>query len=492
MILERAKIAIIGAGFSGIAMAIRLKQRGIHDFVVLEKAGDVGGAWFHNTYPGCRCDIPSHLYSLSFAPNPDWSHTYSAQDEIRRYLRDCADRFGLGAHLRTGVEVREASWLDDAGAWRIDTDAGSYLARVLISGMGPLSEPRIPALPGLERFQGKTMHSARWDHDYDLTGKRVASIGTGASAIQYVPEIQPLVDRLYVVQRTPPWVMPHRNRAITGPERRLYRRIPLAQRLVRASVYAGREVLVLGFVKRPQLLAKLERVSRSHMRRHIDDPALLAKLTPDYTLGCKRLLPSNHWYPALAKPNVELLSGAVTEVRERSIVDAGGVEREVDAIIFGTGFHVTDLPFAHHLRGRGGRPLHDVWQGSPAAYLGTSVPGFPNCFLLLGPNTGLGHGSMVYMIESQVEHVIRAITLMDRRDATTVEVRPDTYARFNDEVNDRMRGTVWDTGGCTSFYLDATGRNATLWPDWTWRFRRRARRAIGYEVTSGEPAALRR
>jgi len=479
-------------GFSGIATAIRLKQEGIDDFVVLERADDVGGTWHHNTYPGCMCDVPSHLYSLSFAPNPEWSHTYSPQAEIREYLRNCADEFGIRPHLRTNVEVEKATWLEDEAHWEVDTSAGTFTATVLVSGMGPLTEPKVPAIPGLERFEGKTMHSARWDHDYELKGKRVASIGTGASAIQYVPAIRSDVEHLYVFQRTAPWVMPHGDRPITDVERSLYRRLPLAQRLVRAGVYASRELLVLGFAKDPRLMGVLEKLARSHMRKQISDPELLEKVTPDYTIGCKRMLPSNRWYRALGEPNVELVTGALQEVRERSVVDANGVERDVDAIIFGTGFHVTDMPVAQQVRGRGGKLISDVWQGSPRAYLGTSVPGFPNLFLLLGPNTGLGHSSMVYMSEAQVEHVLRAIQAMDRSGAATIEVRPEAHAELNREVDARMRGTVWDTGGCSSFYLDDTGRNATLWPDWTWRFRQRAVRfdTDAYTLSSRTPVAV--
>ncbi len=473
-VAQHAKVVIVGGGFSGLAMAIRLKEHGIDDFVVLERADEVGGTWQANTYPGCMCDVPSHLYSLSFAPNPGWSHTYSPQPEIRDYLRRTADRFGIRRHLRTGIAVTAATWLAGDGRWEIDTSDGPLTATILVSAMGPLTEPLVPDLPGLERFEGKTMHSARWDHDYDLTGKRVASIGTGASAIQYVPAIRPDVERLYVFQRTPPWVIPHSDRPITDAERVLYRRVPLAQRAVRGVVYAGRELLVLGFAKQPRLMKLLERLARSHMQKQVSDPALRGKVTPDYALGCKRMVPSNRWYPALGQPNVELVTAGIREIRERSIVDADGVEREIDAIILGTGFHVTDTPYAQQLRGREGRLMSDVWQGSPRAYLGTSVPGFPNHFLLLGPNTGLGHSSMPYMIESQVEHVLRALQAMDARGAATIEVRAEATAAFNAKVDEKMRGTVWDTGGCTSFYLDATGRNATLWPDWTWRFRRLA------------------
>jgi cation diffusion facilitator CzcD-associated flavoprotein CzcO len=468
-------IAVIGAGFSGLGTAISLKRAGLADFVVLERAAEVGGTWQANTYPGCACDVPSHLYSFSFAPNPEWSQTYSAQPEIRDYLRRCARDFDLDPHLRLGREVRSAAWNEDARRWELETSNGRVSARVLLSGMGPLTEPRIPELPGLERFRGATFHSARWEHDVDLVGKRVASIGTGASAIQYVPAIRSRLARLHVFQRTPPWVLPHTNRPITELERRLFRAVPAGQRLLRGWIYGAREALVLGFVKEPRMMRLVERIARQHIRRQVPDPALRARVTPDYTIGCKRILPSNDWYPALGASNVELVSGLVRQVRERSVVDRDGVERPVDAIVFGTGFRVTDLPAAHRIRGRGGKLLDDVWRGSPRAHHGTAVAGFPNLFLLLGPNTGLGHSSMVYMIESQIAYVMDALRVMRERGAGVAEVRAEAQARSNADLDRRMAGTVWSTG-CSSWYLDRTGRNAALWPDWTWRFRRRTAR----------------
>jgi cation diffusion facilitator CzcD-associated flavoprotein CzcO len=348
-------------------------------------------------------------------------------------------------------------------------------ARVLVAGLGPLTEPSIPDLPGLDGFEGTVFHSARWDHDHDLTGERVAAIGTGASAIQFVPAIQPKVARLTVFQRSAPWVLPHPNRRISEPERRLYRRLPALQKLTRAAVYAGREVLVLGFVKRPGLMALPQRIARRHMRGQISDPQLLERVTPDYTLGCKRILPSNRWYPALGEPNVELVTDRIREVRARSVVTESGAEHEVDTIVFGTGFRVTDMPIGHWVHGRGGKLLADAWGESPRAYLGTAMPGFPNLFVLLGPNTGLGHSSMVYMIESQINHVMDALRVMDERGAAVAEVEPEVVADYNRELDARMEKTVWSTG-CTSWYIDTSGRNPTLWPDWTWRFRMRTRR----------------
>src|SRR3954451_7541435 len=476
-------VAIVGSGFSGMGIAIKLQQEGRRDFVLLERASDVGGTWHYNTYPGCACDVPSHLYSFSFAPNPRWTETYSKQPEIRSYLEQVADDFGIRPHIRFNHTVESAAWNEDEKRWEVETDQGPIHARVLVAGMGPLAEPQIPDLPGLEDFVGPAFHSARWDHDWDPKGKRVASIGTGASAIQYVPELQPDVERLHVFQRTPPWVFPHNNRPIREWERRLYSRSKLAQRLMRGGIYSGREVAVLGFVKNPRFMGVGERIAKRHMKKQVSDPELLEKVTPDYTIGCKRILPSNKWYPALGEPNVELVSAGVKEVRRNSIVDANGVEREVDAIVFGTGFHVTDMPVADLVRGRDGRSLHECWGGSPRAHLGTAVPGFPNFFLLLGPNTGLGHNSMVYMIESQIEYVLGALRELEKSGASTVEVRADVVERFVARIDERMEGTVWSTG-CQSWYLDDTGRNGTLWPDWTWRFRRRTARfdADSYEL----------
>jgi cation diffusion facilitator CzcD-associated flavoprotein CzcO len=463
-------VAIVGSGFSGLGMAIRLKQAGHDDFVVLERASEIGGTWQANTYPGCACDVPSHLYSFSFAPNPDWTQTYSTQPEIWAYLRRVADDFGVRPHVRLDTAVESATWVDDH--WALETSRGTLRARVLVAGMGPLTEPKIPDIPGLEDFPGPVFHSARWDHDAELTGKRVASVGTGASAIQYVPAIQPDVAKLHVFQRTPPWVVPHTNRPIRDWERRLFRAVPAAQRLVRGGIYAGREALVLGFVKRPRLMKVVERMARKHMERQIDDPELLQKVTPDYTIGCKRILPSNRWYRALTKPNVELVTDRIERVNGRAIVTADGREREIDAIVLGTGFHVTDIPAAHRIRGRDGVLLEDLWHGSPRAHLGSTVGGFPNLFFLLGPNTGLGHSSMVYMIESQIEHVMAALRHMCEHGAETIEVTEEAQARYNHELERKLERTVWNTG-CASWYLDRTGRNSTAWPDWTWKFRRR-------------------
>jgi cation diffusion facilitator CzcD-associated flavoprotein CzcO len=468
------EIVIVGTGFSGLGMAIRLKQEGRHDFVLLERAGEIGGTWRDNTYPGCRCDVPSHLYSFSFAPNPGWSSTFSPQAEILAYLHDCAERYGVMPHVRFDHELLGAAWDDVERVWRLDTSQGELTADVLIAGQGPLSEPSVPALPGLGSFTGTTFHSADWHHDHDLGGERVAVIGTGASAIQFVPEIQPEVERLHVFQRTAPWVVPHRNRPMHGFERALYRAFPAAQKAMRAAIYWAREIFVLQF-RRPRTGHLVERMALSHLRDQVADPELRERLTPRYAIGCKRILPTDQWYPALVQPNVEVVTDAIREVRPRSIVVADGSEREVDTIIFGTGFHVSDLPISALIRGRDGRTLAEVWQGTPAAYKGTAVPGYPNLFFMVGPNTGLGHTSIVFMIESQIEYVADALRTMRRRGAGTLEVRPEAQAAWGARIERMTEGTVWVSGGCDSYYIDRNGHNSTLWPTFTWPFRRHLR-----------------
>ena len=465
-------VAIAGSGFGGLGMAIRLKQEGLEDFVVFERAQDVGGVWRDNSYPGCACDVQSHLYSFSFARNPNWSRAFSPQAEILAYLRDCAARFGIQPHLRLGHTVQEARWDDRLQRWHIQTSQRAYTADVFVFAMGGLSEPAIPHLPGLERFEGKVMHSARWDHGYDLTGRRVAVIGTGASAVQFVPEIQPKVDKLVLFQRTPPWIIPGADHPISEWMRWVYRRVPGAQHLVRWIIYALRELLVLGFMH-PRLLELAQRRALRHLERSVPDPVLRAKLTPSYTMGCKRVLISNGYLSTLTCPNVELVTAPIHEVRERSIVTADGIEHPVDAIIFGTGFQVTQMPMARFVWGREGRSLSEVWGGSPKAHLGTTVSGFPNLFMLMGPNTGLGHTSVLTMLESQIEHVLGALRYLEGRGLAAVEPTPEAQAGFVQHVDTRMSGTVWARGGCASWYIDATGRNSTLWPGATFMFRRR-------------------
>jgi len=464
-------VAIVGSGFSGLAMAVRLLRDGMDDFVVLERARDVGGTWRDNSYPGCACDVPSHLYSLSFAPNPEWSSTFSPQAEIQAYLRGVARACGVLPHVRFECALESADWDEQAQRWELETSSGPLRARVLILAVGPLSEPSAPGLPGLERFTGRAFHSAAWDHGHDLTGERVAVIGTGASAIQFVPRIQPRVGRLHVFQRTPPWVMPRRARPLTRVERAVYRRFPAAQRAMRAGIYWARELYAIPLLRAP-LAPLTRRLALRFLRAQVHDPGLRRKVTPNYAPGCKRVLISNDYLPTLAKPNVEVVTDRIAEVRERSIVTADGRERAVDTIIFGTGFRVTDFPIAARVRGRDGRRLSDVWRGSPRAHRGTAVAGFPNMFFLLGPNTGLGHTSVVVMAEAQAGYVLAALRHMRGRVAGAIEVRPDAQDAWNVAVQRRMPGTVWSAGGCASWYIDRTGANTTLWPGYTFTFRR--------------------
>lgn len=466
-------VAIIGTGFGGLGAAIRLKQDGEQDFVILERASEIGGTWRDNSYPGCACDVQSHLYSFSFDLNPNWSRSYSPQPEIWQYLKDCVQRHGLGPHLRLGREVKEARWDDARRRWSIETSRETFTADVLISAAGALSDPSIPELHGLGAFEGEVFHSATWNHRYDLRGKRVAVIGTGASAIQFVPRIQKEVARLTLFQRTPPWVMPRRDHAIGALVRSLYRRVPLAQRAMRGAIYGARELMVLGFMH-PWVMKGVEIAARRHLERSVHDPALRRKLLPSYRIGCKRILLSDDYYPSLQQPNVDVVTAGIRTVTATGVVDQDGVHHDVDALIFATGFHVTDPPIARHVRGRDGRTLHEAWGGSPKAHLGTMVHGFPNLFLLLGPNTALGHSSVVFMIESQVEVMRAAVRHLRETRAGAIEPRRAAQDAFLADVDHRLEGTVWNAGGCASWYLDATGRNSTIWPGFTFDYRRRA------------------
>jgi cation diffusion facilitator CzcD-associated flavoprotein CzcO len=472
---EHHRVAIVGAGFAGLGAAIKLKQAGIDDLVLLERAGDVGGTWQANRYPGCQCDIPSHLYSFSFAPNPDWSRTYSLQAEIWDYLRRVAREHDVERHIRLHTEVTEARWDAENARWLLRTSTGELSAELLVVGVGQLSEPKLPRIEGTERFAGKAMHSADWDTAHSLAGERVALIGTGASAIQIVPRIQPEVAQLTVFQRTPPWVMPHRDRRISGLERLAYRAFPSTQRVARALDYARQELLV-PFLMHPRLGSLPQRIALHHLHSQVADPALRAKLTPPYRFGCKRILLSDEYFPALGQPNVEVVTDSIRAIGERSILTAAGAELEFDTIIFATGFHVTDMPLGAWLHARDGQSLEEHWRGSPQAYMGTTVAGCPNAFVLVGPNTGLGHNSIVFIIEAQLAYMMDCLRHMESAGAATFEVREEAQRRFNEEIQRHLRGSVWNTGGCASWYIDVNGKNTVIWPGSTWPFRHRLRR----------------
>lgn len=474
---DRIKVAIVGTGFSGLGMAIALKRAGIEDFVVFERAARLGGTWRDNIYPGCQCDVPSHLYSFSFRMNPEWTRTYSTQPEINDYLERCAQEAAVSGHVLYNHEVKRSQWDEAEKCWIVETSGGTWRAEHLITAHGGLAEPAIPDIEGLSSFEGEVIHSAAWDPDLDLTGRRVAMVGTGASAIQIVPRIQPAAETLTVFQRTPPWVLPHTDRPISDWERGVYRRFPVTQKLMRALIYCARELLVFGMAKDPRLLEPLRRVAKAHLRKHIKDRSLREKLTPRYQPGCKRLLLSDDYYPALACGNVDLVTEPIARMEPDGLVTSDGRKHELDAIIFATGFRVTDNPMLDRVIGRAGRSLGEHWASTGMrAYLGTMVDGFPNLFLMTGPNTGIGHTSLLVMIEAQISYVVKALRTLARLDASSIEVRVDVLERFNQELQSKMEGSVWTHGGCSSWYLDEHGRNATLWPDFTWKFKLATRR----------------
>jgi cation diffusion facilitator CzcD-associated flavoprotein CzcO len=462
-----------------------LLEDGQSDFVVIERAESLGGTWRDNSYPGCACDIPSVLYSYTEEQNPDWTRAFAPQPEILDYMRAVAARHQLEPYIHYGHELLAADYDSDRQLWAVRTSAGALTARILITAVGALADPSIPQLDGLERFRGRAFHSARWDHDHELGGARVAVIGTGASAIQFVPEIVDRVDRLTVFQRTPPWVMPRANPSVPPAWRRAFRR-PRLERIAREAVFSLFESFHFGF-RHPAAGRLAQRRALANIEQNVADPALRAKLTPDYALGCKRVLGSDTWYASLCRPNVEVVTDPITTVTEDGIVDAAGVHYEVDTIIFGTGFRVTNPPIADRVRGRGGLTLADSWQGSMKAHLGIAINGFPNMVMLLGPNTGLGHNSVLLMIEAQLGYLRKLLRYRSSHGLATVEPTREAQAQFVTDVDRRTQGSVWTAGGCVSWYLDRTGRNSTLWPESVRAYRRRLAR---FQETDwrGDPA----
>ena len=461
-------IVIVGAGFGGIGMAIALKKAGFHDFVILEKDHDLGGTWRDNQYPGCACDVPAPLYSYSYELNPAWTRIFAPQQEIWDYLRMCSAKYGVDAHIRFDTTVERMDWDDGASRWHVLTASeGGYLARAVVSAAGALHVPSYPDIPGADRFGGTSFHSARWNHSVDLAGRQVAVIGTGASAIQFIPEIAGQAGRLRVFQRTPPWIHPRLDAAM--PARR---RVPLADRALRDTFYWLLEARALGFAVHPRLMAPMEQMARRHMERQIADPELRALLTPDYTIGCKRILLSSDYYPALQRPNVDLITEHITELNETGVVTADGAAHPADVIIYGTGFKVVGALAGLNVTGRDGRALEGI-----EAYHGVTADGFPNFFMLLGPNTGLGHTSVVFMIESQVQHIMSCLRILARDKAGTIEVSAAAQRRFNSGLQRRLRRAVWSAGGCRSWYLDTDGVNRALWPGFSFEYWARTRRA---------------
>jgi len=467
------KVLIIGAGFSGIGLGIRLSQAGQTDFIMVEAGAGIGGTWWTNRYPGCACDVQSHLYSLSFAPKADWSRQFAPREEIQRYLEDCVERFGLSDHLRLGTRIERAVWNEADAVWNVVDEHGQhYRTRLLISAIGGLSRPLIPDLPGLDEFRGRWFHSQQWPENLDLSGQRVAVIGGGASAIQFVPRIAGVVEKLDFYQRTPQWILPKPDRPIAAWKQALYRILPPLRLLRRLGIYLLLESRLPAFNWSSRLTWLHRRKALRHLARQVDSPLLRTQLTPDYAMGCKRVLMSNDFYPALNLDSVELIGGGIQAIRPDGVIGADGQFRPADVLILATGFQATRPVPDGLILGRDGRDLADAWRHGPAAYKGSAVAGFPNFFTLLGPNTALGHNSVLLMIEAQIRYVLGAIRTLDRG-RRWLSIRPDAQDAWNQRLDHSLVRSVWSRGGCGSWYLHpGSGRNTTLWPDFTLRFAR--------------------
>ncbi len=471
--MTHVAVAVVGAGFSGLGTAIKLVQSGRDDFVILERGSDLGGTWRDNTYPGCACDVPSQVYSFSFELNPDWSHTYARQPEIQAYLQRLAAKHDLRRRIVFGAEVTDAQW--NGSVWEVETTAGTWTADVLVAGTGGLSEPSFPDVPGLSTFEGTLFHSAQWDHSWSAAGQRVGVIGTGSSAVQFVPHVQREAASLTLFQRTASWVLPRIDKDVSDARKRAYRRVPGLQRLVRALVYTRTEIPLIGFRYDRRLLKLAEKMGRKHLEEQVSDPVLRQKLTPHFDLGCKRVLLSNTYYPALAAPNASVVTDRIVRVVPSGVVTEDGVTHELDALILGTGFKVQDPPIAHRVS-VDGVTLAEHWKRSGMTALhGLAVAGFPNLFFLMGPNSALGHNSVLLMIEAQIDHLIQALDVLDRRGLRTIEPRADVQAAYNTRIQRELQPTVWNSGGCNSWYLDEHGRNTVLWPTFTFTYMRELR-----------------
>lgn len=471
------RVGIVGGGFGGIGIAIRLKQAGFYDFTIFERGESVGGVWRANTYPGAACDVPSHLYSFSFARGHRWTRRYAPQPEILAYLNEVTDDFGLRPHLRLGTEVVRADFDEADGIWTVEVDDGErHTFDVLVTACGQLTNPSAPRIPGLDEFDGHVFHSAEWDHEHALGGRRVAVIGTGASAIQFVPEIAREVDHLDIYQRSAPWILPKSDRPYPEWEQRLFRRVPARVAASRAGLFAFFETATYAFTGTDWLMKGFITVADQYRDRSLPDPELRRLATPDYEMGCKRVLFTSDWYPTLLRDNVDLHHGKIERITERGVVGPDGIEREADTIIWGTGFDTHDFVAPMTIHGRGGRELNEVWQDRPEAYLGTVVTGFPNLFVLYGPNTNHGSGSIPYTLECQFNYVVDAARHLRDEGLRWLDVRPETQAAWREEIAERSVDTKWMKGGCTSWYINGEGVNTNNWPGPWLEFRRRLAR----------------
>jgi cation diffusion facilitator CzcD-associated flavoprotein CzcO len=479
-------IAVVGGGFAGVGAAVMLRRAGHHDVTIFERGERVGGVWHHNTYPGAACDVPSHLYEFSFAPNPRWSRRFAPQAEIQTYLEDVARRHGVLGRIRTGTEVQDARWDAERATWVLQTSAGTHEADVLLTACGQLSVPTVPAIPGLESFAGPAFHTARWRHDVELAGRRVAVVGSGCSAIQVVPAIQPIVEHVDVYQRSPGWTIPKMDYAYSERAQQLFERFPAVQRLDRKLIFGIMELGALAMTGQRWLLPPFRAVARRQITKAIDDPELRAKVMPTDEVGCKRVMLTDEWYPTLTKPNVDLVTDRIAEVTATGVRTEDGVERRADVLVLATGFKSHGFVAPMQIAGAEGRMLADEWAQVARAYLGMSVPGFPNLFLLYGPNTNGGTGSVIYTIEAGMGHVIAALEELARADARSIEVRRETAEAFDRELRAALAGTVWHSG-CTNWYVDENGNDPNQWP-WLWSsYRRRTARIEPgtYELTAG-------
>ncbi len=476
MAAREVDILIIGSGFSGLTMAMEARRRGFADIAILEKADDIGGTWRENTYPGVACDVPSHLYSFARHLNPDWSTSYAGGNEIWMYMRNVARDEGLFELCHFGQTMQSARWT--GSRWQVETVEGQkWSARVLVSGIGALHIPLIPDVPGFFSFPGPSFHSAEWEHDLNLTGKHVAVIGTGASAVQFIPEIAKTAAHVTVFQRTAPYVLPRPDGPIRTWMQRLHHWLPFLPRLRRYVIFNLFEIRHAMFMGKPWAVNGAMKMWRKELERSIDDPQLQDVLTPPYQIGCKRVLSSNDWYPTLARKNVTVLPAGLNGVSYKTLTASDGTEVEVDVVIWGTGFHVTDSLASIDITGENGLTLQDSWKDGLQAHLGTTNAGFPNLFFLLGPHTGLGHNSVVLMIEAQVAHVCRMLDAMRQQGIDAIAPRPEAQVAFEQEIQARLNDSVWQAGGCVSWYQDENGRNPTLWPGTVREYQRRMKRS---------------
>jgi cation diffusion facilitator CzcD-associated flavoprotein CzcO len=485
---ERApSVVIVGAGFGGLAAAIELRRHGFDDVTVLERARRLGGTWHYNDYPGCACDVPSHLYSFSFAQRRHWSRLCSPQAEILRYLEEVARDFGIDRVVRYGVDVVSCRWDEAESSWTVAAaDGRTWRADAVVIATGQLHQPSVPRLQGIDEFTGVRFHSSRWDHSFDLTGKRVAVIGTGASAVQFVPEVAARAGRLYVFQRTGNWFLPRRNRAYPSVVRAAIRYVPGVQALRRRFIYYYAETLTM-MIRNPRTVGRVGRLRSSlFMRWQLRDPEVRRKAWPGYTFGCKRVLFSSHYLPALQRPNVELVTSPIARLSADGVVTADGVVREVDCVIWGTGFETTEFMFPMEVVGAEGRSLRDQWASGAHAHLGVCVPGFPSLFLMYGPNTNTSGGSIVFYEEAQAAYIRQALAELRSRRAGSVSVRAEVEAASDREVQAAFAGTAWTQ--CDSWYRDQSGRIVANWPGYMTQYAERLRLLDAREYEFAPPA----